>query len=542
MSNKTAIIYARVSDRKQADEELPIAGQLEQCRAKAAALGATVLRVFVDEGLSGRYESRRGFQDAVLYAETYAPDYLITWSTSRFARNRVDASLYKRRLQKAGTSLVYVTVDIDTSTDAGWLLDGILEIMDEHYSRQVAADTRRSLLKNAREGRWNGGRPPFGYEVVPDPADPKRRRLTPLPAEAAIARRIFELRAHQGLGARAIAILLNEEGHTNRGRRWNKTVIHALLRNEALIGRTVFGRRERIGELRRLRPRDQWIVVDSHEPIIPMELWDMVQDQLDRDAAACEHGSPNSQHVFTGLLYCGKCGARLHIESAKGRSARYWYYNCSAAMKDKAHPPRRLPAGVLDEYLIEVICTKIFNTRSMTETVQEMHAAAASWSREREERRRGLVAGLRSIEGKLAKLYEVLELYGKDAPNLGDLTHRLRQHNEERKRLEAEIDALDKETPPVVAIDRTQLRQLAEVLLELVKTTENPAKLRAFFASFIKGVTIREEKAEIVFYPQKVLNRHGVPVHSTSSWLPGTDVLGTKCVVVSLPAKLARVA
>ena len=51
---KTAIIYARVSTARQADEGISIDSQIERSMKKAADLGANVLNVFRDEGKSGK--------------------------------------------------------------------------------------------------------------------------------------------------------------------------------------------------------------------------------------------------------------------------------------------------------------------------------------------------------------------------------------------------------------------------------------------------------------------------------------------------------
>ena len=48
---KRAIIYARVSSKRQADDGLPVESQIDHCRSKAAALGATVI-------LTGRSEEK----------------------------------------------------------------------------------------------------------------------------------------------------------------------------------------------------------------------------------------------------------------------------------------------------------------------------------------------------------------------------------------------------------------------------------------------------------------------------------------------------
>ncbi|EGW52998.1 recombinase family protein [Candidatus Endoriftia persephonae] len=159
---KTAVIYARVSTARQAEDELPLESQIQQCAAKAESLGARVDRIFVDEGRSGRYDDRPDFQAAIAYCEVMSPDYLITWSTSRFARNKIDAGMYKLRLAKAGIDIQYVSLNIDRNTDGGWVTESVLELFDELYSRQVSADTTRSMLKNAQEGYFNGGRVPFG--------------------------------------------------------------------------------------------------------------------------------------------------------------------------------------------------------------------------------------------------------------------------------------------------------------------------------------------------------------------------------------------
>lgn len=62
---KTAVIYARVSTARQADDGLPVESQIDQCRAKAAALSAAVLEVFRDDGISGRTSKRPAFQAAL---------------------------------------------------------------------------------------------------------------------------------------------------------------------------------------------------------------------------------------------------------------------------------------------------------------------------------------------------------------------------------------------------------------------------------------------------------------------------------------------
>ena len=229
----TAIIYARVSTSRQADDGLPIESQIDQGHKKAVALGASVIRVFTDAGISGRTDERPAFRDAIAYCKAYGVDYFICWSTSRFARNKLDAALHKRDLEKCGTRVTYVSVDLDNRTDAGWMMESMLEIFDEHYSRQVSADTLRSMIKNARDGYFNGGRVPFGYRAIPDG---KRKRLAIEESEAQIIRDIFSLYL-SGMGCKAIAMTLNERARLRKNLKWNKNIVTATLKNDVYTGK-----------------------------------------------------------------------------------------------------------------------------------------------------------------------------------------------------------------------------------------------------------------------------------------------------------------
>jgi len=191
----TAVIYARVSDRKQADEEISVPAQIEAGQKFAKSLQADVLRVFKDEGRSAFVTAnRRNFEAAVEFAVLMQATYFITWSSTRFARNQIEAVMFKHQLDRAGVKLRYVSMDIDRATDGGWLLDGLFGLIDEHQSRQIARDTQRSRIRLAHLGYWLGGRAPFGYASGQAPDDPRRRKLQILPAEAAVIRGIFESR------------------------------------------------------------------------------------------------------------------------------------------------------------------------------------------------------------------------------------------------------------------------------------------------------------------------------------------------------------
>lgn len=537
-TERTAVIYARVSTARQASEELPLDSQVEKCRQKAEALGARVSHVFIDAGLSGRSDRRPEFQAALEFCETMSPDFFITWSTSRFARNRYDAAVYKRHLAACGTEIEYISIPLDRGSDGGWALEAVLEVFDELQSRQTASDTKRSMIKNAQSGHWNGGKPPFGYRAAPDLYDPRRRRLEPVREEAIIAHEIFALRA-AGNGAKTIAYVLNQKSKINRNRQWSKASIAALLRNEALVGRTVFGKKDRMTGRR--RSRDKWIVVQSHDPIIDIDLWDRVQTEMDRETPKQDSGSPHSRFLFTGLLKCGRCGASLQTESAKGRSRRYYYYNCRSAQKLGACSNRRMQAHSFDEWLVDIICDQVLTPANLKQAVMDLREAAEEWASERAGRREATLKQLGDIEKRTSKIYELLELHGKNAPHLGDLTRRLRSNNLQIQRLENDLTAINAEQAPEITIMEDEASELYDFLRRSIKDNKNPKRIRSFFATFIDGITVLDDTVEITYSPERLsMAKQMVP--TKRNWLPGTPLKGTIHAVVGLPTRWWRAA
>ena len=518
---KTAVIYARVSTVRQADDGLPIESQIDRCEDKARALGARVVKRFVDGGISGRRESRPEFQAAIEWCETYGPDYLITWSTSRFTRDRGHAYLYKQKLRRAGVEIAYCSVDINPNEDSGMLLEGVFELLDEWQSNQTSKDTSRSMIRNAKRGYWNGAKPPFGYQTVAAADDPRRKRLQPNPAESWIAQRIFSLRA-DGIGSRRIAQQLNDQNVLRRGQPWRPNAVQQLLANRACIGQIVFGRKD--GRTGARKPESEWIIIDSHEPIIDRDTWDSVRSAVD-DAAVgktSRGGAPRSQHVFTGLLRCGHCGGAMHIENARGRSATYNYYRCrNAQLKDGCDTPR-VPAGDLDDWLLAVVATDVFTVENVRSIVHELKQMSDEWQADRAVRRSEQSGQLESVSQRIQSLYDILELQGRDAPNLGDLTRRLRDLNGQREQLEIEISQIDAESRPDTGVSDDEVERIAEALRSIMLETDNVKRLRSFLETFVRAARIDESGVRLQ-YDQSRLISVGQPtraVHSVMKMAP----------------------
>lgn len=520
---KTAVIYARVSTAKQAAEELPLTSQIEQCRAKAAALGVDVLRVFEDRGISGRDEDRPGFQDAIAFAESQRCAYFITWSTSRFARDAVHAGVYKRRLEKRGVQMAYCTADIDRGTTSGFVLDTVLAMIDEVVSRQVATDTLRSLQNNARAGHWNGGRVPFGYSAGPAIDDPKRRRLVPKPDEAWLVQAMFR-RCSEGAGPRTIASDMNAAGTLHRGQPWTSAAVAHVLDSPASAGMVVFNRRapRQSGSL--MRPESEWIRVKSHEALVDPDLWQRVQ-AMRASGRKKKLGHALSTHLFTGVLACGHCGAQMNVERATGRSASYSYYNCRGWIASKICGDRRRRADKLDTWLISEICDKVFTPETMTLVAMELNAACGTWAAERRAQIASIERELKDIADRRGKLLDVLELLGRDAPDLGDMKDRLNAMRDRERQLKERREAVSTEEAPAFGADTTEIEEVRSALMGIVRDASDVPRSRSMLRQLLESVVLHSDRAEINYRTDLLAGNRTqtVAVHSLKNWLPDQD-------------------
>ena len=89
---------------------------------------------------------------------------VVVHSLSRFSRDATHSELYIRELRKAGVQLVSITEDVAQDA-SGEFLRKMLNIFDEHQSRENAKQIHRAMLENARQGFWNGAVPPYGYST-----------------------------------------------------------------------------------------------------------------------------------------------------------------------------------------------------------------------------------------------------------------------------------------------------------------------------------------------------------------------------------------
>ncbi len=108
----------------------------------------------------------------------------------------------------------------------------MLGVFAEFEHATIVDRISAGIERRARESRWFGGRPPFGYT-----SSSEQRLLVPDPVKAPVVRRIFDLYTRERVGTIAIAERLREEGAPAPSAGWGHPAVHWILTNPTYTGR-----------------------------------------------------------------------------------------------------------------------------------------------------------------------------------------------------------------------------------------------------------------------------------------------------------------
>jgi len=289
---KKAVGYLRRSTDRQTQS---IPDQRKAIERYASEEGFEVLGWYLDDAVSGTStEGRREFLRLIDDAQKQNGSgfrYVLTYDVKRFGRvDNDEAGYYRHLLRKANVEVIYTSEGFRGDDS-----DEIIRSMKQWQARQETKDlskvTIRGHVSLGEQGHWNGGCPPYGYDLLYHDSngtplrrirwtesgdkeiyspDGKLERVLPrgerfassqkdrgrlvrsLPERVKIIRRIFSLYVEKGMGFKSIAAVLNsEEIPTPRNGNWKKRTskgwtigtIREILVNPAFSGDLAYNRR-----------------------------------------------------------------------------------------------------------------------------------------------------------------------------------------------------------------------------------------------------------------------------------------------------------
>jgi len=482
-------LYARVFSDKQ-DVDLSISAQLKALREYANRNSHEVVKEFVDEAESGRTTARPAFREMIGLARLKRPPFaaILVWKLSRFARSREDSIVYKSLLRKQGIQVISINEPIEDSP-TGRLMEGIIEVIDEFYSSNLAQDVVRGMRENAARGYFNGSHAPFGYlrKRVKD-GEKTRNTLEPDQNHAPIVQRIFKECA-DGKGLKEITKDLNREGiPAPAGGKWGKRRIHKILTNEAYVGCLVWGKHHKgKSNLPPVRKEGAW------PAIIDKETFDRVQTSLNARAPKVTHPRVTSSHyLLSGLIRCRKCGAAYIGYAAK--SGRFHYYVCGTTYSKgkETCPSQHLPKETVERFVIDKIKSYILTDGHLAELVKLINEELDSSIKEYKERIDVIDSEIEQWQGRLERLYDFIETRAIEPIRMAKRITEVQNKIEEMRKVRLEIEeAL--QTRRLEPIEPQTVLDYVKDLKEFLEES-NIFERRVFLRSFIESIEVDDSQ------------------------------------------------
>ena len=270
VNGKRAAIYARVSDKSQAeDDKTSISEQTGEMEAYCEQKGMTITARYQEVG-RGWSKKRPEFQRMLADARRERFDTIVCWKSDRLSRGMYPAAALMEVVEAHQIQLEAVMDAIDMKTFGLMAAIGKIEL-DNFRERSTMG--KRGSAKQGPDARRSA---PYGYRTGDDG---KPEICEP---EAEVVRRIFHMYVHEGMGGTAICDQMTSEDAPlrNPGSRWHKAYVSAILGREVYKGAWHYGKARWVvteaGERIYPQPEDRWIKV-PFPPLVDEETWDRAQ-------------------------------------------------------------------------------------------------------------------------------------------------------------------------------------------------------------------------------------------------------------------------
>ena len=337
--------------------------------------------VYADDGVTGtKAEARVEFNRMLADCEAGKIDIILTKSISRFARNTVDLLSTVRHLKELGISVQFEKEHIDSLSEDGELMLTLLASFAQEEVRSLSDNVKWGTRKRFEKGIPNGKFQIYGYRWDGD-------HLVIEPEEAKIVKLIYD-NFLNGLSAETTEKQLAEMGvKSYKGQRFGNTSIRQILGNITYTGNLLFQKEyvvDPISKKSKINRGElpQYWVENTHEAIIPMEVYQAVQAEKARrrELGALANWSINTT-CFTSKIKCGCCGKSYQRSNRKGRkdpNANYTIWVCGTRRKSgNAHCRNKdIPEAMLKQACADVLGLEKFDESVFSEQIERIEVPA----------------------------------------------------------------------------------------------------------------------------------------------------------------------
>lgn len=303
---KTAL-YVRVSTDSQFEEGYSVEAQQKKLEQWCELKDITDYEFYVDGGWSGSNIDRPEIKRLISDICNGKIENVVVYKLDRLSRSQKDTIfLLEDIFNPYKVNFISLNENFDTTTSYGKAMIGILSVFAQLERENIRERTRMGMYERVRSGLWmGGGIAPFGYDY-----DANKNILTPN-EHADDVRSIYDLYL-QGYSTTKLATMFDVASDRH---------ITQILDRVTYLGKICYK-----GE----------IIEGQHEAIIDEETWHRVQAERQRRSTK---NTVTSTYLLTGLLYCGKCGAKMRYQKWTKNTAKIYCYSQQKTKKNLIKDP-----------------------------------------------------------------------------------------------------------------------------------------------------------------------------------------------------------
>ena len=432
--------------------------------------------IFADDGISGCNTKKRSeFNRMIEECMAGGIDMIITKSISRFARNTLDCLKYIRELKEKNIPVFFEKENINTMDSKGEVLLTIMASLAQQESQSLSQNIKLGL-----QYRYQNGEVQVNHNRFLGYTKDEEGHLIIDPAGAEVVKRIYR-EYLEGGSLLQIARGLEADGIlTAAGKlKWRPETLRKILQNEKYIGDALLQKTYTVDFLNKKRVQNngivpQYYVENSHEPIIPRDLYMQVQEEMARRAnlhsgAKRKKRVYSSKYALSSIVYCPKCGEIYRRIAWNNRGKHSVVWRCCARVE---HGPDQCDAPTIQESDLQAAVVKAINltlgNRSAMLTVLQKNIETVILQ-EDENSAEGITAKLKEKQQELLKLANAKKDYNSVADEI-DCLRELRQkaltERAEREGLKKRIaemrEFLNSQTMEILEYDEQFVRRLIE--------------------------------------------------------------------------------
>lgn len=445
--------------------------------------------IFADDGISGtNTKKREEFNRMIDECMDGKIDLVITKSISRFARNTLDCLKYIRQLKEKNIAVFFEKENINTMDAKGEVLLTIMASLAQQESQSLSQNVKLGLQYRYQQGKVQVNHKRFmGYTKDED------GNLIIVPEEAEIIKRIYR-EYLEGKSLAGIGRDLEKDGIlTAAGKpKWRPETIKKILNNEKYIGDALLQKTITVDFLTKKRVKNeghlpQYYVENSHEAIIPKELFLQAQEELHRRNNIYTGTDKNkriysSKYALSTITFCGDCGDiyRRTYWNVHGRKEIVWRCVTRIEQGPKVCKSRTVKEGDLYDAVMTAINRLLAGGDNMIKTLEEnIHAVIGD-----------------TTEYQISEINTLLEEKQKELISLAN-------KGKDYESLAEEIDKL-REKRQTLLVEDASLSGENERINELIKFIRNN-KYRAqryddaLVRKLIQNVTVYDDRFVICF-------------------------------------------